>query len=52
LDKSSAADFMDLMFQVNEELETSVVVVTHDMELAAKMYRTYRLDDGCLSPDR
>lgn len=52
LDKSSAADFMDLMFQVNEELETSVVVVTHDMELAAKMYRTYRLDDGCLRPDR
>ena len=51
LDKSSAADFMDLMFQVNEELETSVVVVTHDKELAAKMHRTYRLDDGRLSPD-
>lgn len=52
LDKSSAADFMDLVFQVNEELETSVIVVTHDVELAAKMHRTYRLDDGQLTPDR
>jgi lipoprotein-releasing system ATP-binding protein len=52
LDKSSAADFMDLMLQVNEELETSVVIVTHDIELAAKMHRIYRLDDGHLSLDR
>lgn len=52
LDKSSAADFMDLIFQVNEELETSVVIVTHDIELAKKMHRTYRLDDGQLRLDR
>ena len=52
LDKSTAADFMDLMLQVNEELETSVVIVTHDIELAAKMHRIYRLDDGHLSLDR
>ena len=52
LDKSSAADFMDLMLQVNEELETSVVIVTHDIELAAKMHRIYRLDDGKLALQR
>ena len=52
LDKSSAADFMDLMLQVNEELKTSVIIVTHDIELAAKMHRIYRLDDGRLSLDR
>ena len=51
LDKSSAAGFMDLMFQINEELGASVVVVTHDTELAAKMHQTYRLDDGKLSLD-
>ena len=52
LDKSSAADFMDLMLQVNEELKTSVIIVTHDIELAAKMHRIYRFDDGRLSLDR
>ena len=51
LDKSSAAGFMDLMFQINEELGASVVVVTHDTALAAKMHQTYRLDDGKLSLD-
>tara|TARA_E500000331_G_C17232755_1_gene703397 strand:- start:98 stop:805 length:708 start_codon:yes stop_codon:yes gene_type:complete len=49
LDKFSAACFMDLIFQINEELNTSVVVVTHDIELASKMHRIYRLDDGKLS---
>lgn len=51
LDKSSAGGFMDLMFQINEELGASVVVVTHDTELAEKMHQTYRLDDGKLSLD-
>ena len=51
LDKSSALAFMALMAQVNEQFGTSVVVVTHDMELAEKMNQVYRLDDGFLSVD-
>jgi lipoprotein-releasing system ATP-binding protein len=48
LDKSSAKSFMSLVFDLNKDLKTSVVLVTHDHELANMAHRSLLLDDGLL----
>ena len=50
LDRNSAQTLFDLMQQLNEKLNTSFIVVTHDLELAARMPRCMRLVDGQLIP--
>jgi lipoprotein-releasing system ATP-binding protein len=49
LDRNSAQTLFDLMQQLNEKFNTSFIVVTHDLELAARMPRCMRLVDGQLS---
>jgi len=48
LDEHNANAVFDLMLELNRELGTSLIVVTHDMDLAAKMDKTYRLEHGTL----
>jgi len=48
LDKSSAKSFMNLVFDLNKDFKTSVVLVTHDHELANMAHRSLLLDDGLL----
>jgi lipoprotein-releasing system ATP-binding protein len=48
LDRNSAQALFDLMQQLNEKLNTSFIVVTHDSELAGRMQRRLRLVDGVL----
>jgi lipoprotein-releasing system ATP-binding protein len=50
LDRITANQVFDLLLEINREQNTSLVVVTHDLDLAAKMQRQYRLEDGKLSP--
>ena len=49
LDRSSAKALFELMQQLNEKLNTSFIVVTHDHELAGRMQRRLRLVDGVIS---
>ncbi|MEQ1597853.1 MAG: lipoprotein-releasing ABC transporter ATP-binding protein LolD [Methylotenera sp.] len=48
LDRVTAGQVFDLLLEINQEQNTSLVVVTHDLSLAAKMQRQYRLQDGKL----
>ena len=48
LDRVAAAQVFDLLIEINAVLNTSLVVVTHDLSLASKMHRQYQLEDGLL----
>lgn len=46
LDHQTADQVYQLMLQLNEEIGTSIVLVTHDMSLADRMSRVLHIEDG------
>ena len=51
LDAANGATVVELMTALNAELGTTLVLVTHDLELAALARRTIRLADGIVVAD-
>lgn len=50
LDRDNAETVQDLLWQLNADLGTSLVIVTHDHGLSADVHRVLELNDGRLSP--
>lgn len=49
LDRKTADKIFELMMELNQKAQTALVMVTHDVELAEKMDKVYKLEDGELS---
>jgi len=51
LDAATGAGIIDLMVELNRDLSTTLVLVTHDVDLASRARRTIRLVDGRIVAD-
>jgi putative ABC transport system ATP-binding protein len=51
LDAGTGATIIDLMTELNRDLDTTLVLVTHDLDLASRARRTIRLADGAIIAD-
>lgn len=48
LDQVTAAKVFELMLALNQQLQTALVIVTHDRQLAARMDKIFTIQDGVL----
>lgn len=48
LDEKTAASMLELMLALNESSRTALVIVTHDMKIAARMQHIWEMHDGAL----
>lgn len=48
LDKSSASQVFELLLDLHHKRDTSLILVTHDEQLATRMNRVLRMEDGVL----
>jgi len=51
LDLHTGAKIIDVLFELNAECGSTLILVTHDKEVAGRCRRVYRLDDGRLAED-
>ena len=52
LDRANADEVLDLLIKTRDEIGQTIVMVTHDMKIAERADRVYRMDNGELVVDR
>src|SRR3989304_1959996 len=52
LDSRSGEEIMQLLLSLNKEIGTTLIIVTHDPEVAAKTLRVVRLRDGLVEKEK
>lgn len=51
IDRQNAKTVQELMVELDRDMNVSLIVATHDMQLASAMNRIYRLEDGALKSE-
>jgi len=51
LDQHTATQMLELMLGLNREMNTALVVVTHDLSIAQRMQFRWHMHDGVLTPE-
>lgn len=51
LDQHTAEQMLELMLGLNREMNTALVVVTHDLSIAQRMQFRWHMHDGVLTPE-
>ena len=51
LDQHTAGQMLELMLGLNREMNTALVVVTHDLSIAQRMQFRWHMHDGVLTPE-
>jgi len=51
LDQHTAEQMLELMLVLNREMNTALVVVTHDLSIAQRMQFRWHMHDGVLTPE-
>jgi putative ABC transport system ATP-binding protein len=51
LDSRSGAEILDLLIKLNSDSGVTLIIVTHDPNVAARAHRTIKLMDGCIEED-
>ena len=51
LDQQTATQMLELMLDLNRQIDTALVVVTHDLAIAQRMQHRWRMQDGLLAPE-
>ena len=51
LDAATGSAIIDLLVELNRDVGTTLVLVTHDVDLASRARRTIRLIDGRMATD-
>lgn len=49
LDSKTGATIINLLFELNQENQTTLILVTHDHALATRCQRIIQLDSGCMA---
>ena len=49
LDEKNARDVLDLIIELNDNQNTALLIVTHDLSITNKMARKFDLTNGCLN---
>ncbi|HWP00566.1 MAG TPA: ABC transporter ATP-binding protein [Methylococcus sp.] len=52
LDRRTGRTIIDLLFELNQERQTTLVLVTHDTDLAGRCQRLVHLEDGRIREER
>jgi len=48
LDSKVGQEIMDLLFKLNRERNTTLLIITHDQRIASQAQRTIRIRDGLI----